>query len=213
MLRYIIEKLVRKLGRNEVENAMPAEHKKLIRYITKQEKLNKKKREEKRAFDRLRAEELLEEKEKKKRDRENERDGDDEEDYEPAQLRGEQTHQFVGDMETENAENNNLLLKFDTMQEKFHFVEHPFARIKEKKQKEAEILKKADNDVVFNEQTGKIYVTEDITGKKRKGDVRFGEDLLNEDEPGQPREQRVIRKVVRVAQGKFYFGKSCFHPL
>ena len=93
---------------------MPTEHKKLVRYITKQEKVNRKKKEDKKLIDQIRTEEYQQEKEKKKKQN---RDIDEEDDFEPAQLKEDprRVHHHMGDMETENAENNNLLLKFDTM--------------------------------------------------------------------------------------------------
>jgi len=195
MLRYLIEKLIRKLGRNVVEEAIPGEHKKLIKYITKQEKLTKKKREEKRAQYQMHMEEMIQDK-AKKIGRTLEENEDDE--YEERQFADQQ----MGSSNAMEVENNNLLLKFDTLREKFHFVEHPIAKIKEKQKKEEELAKNTDNDVIFNDQTGKIIINEeDITGKKRRGDTRFGEHMAIEDEQGLNREQpRTIRKVVRISQ-------------
>lgn len=73
--------------------------------------------------------------------------------------------------ETEQAQSNNLLLKYDSQKQTFHFVEHSVKKAKEKLQKEQEQLK----DVFY--KNGQIFVQEvddpEVTGKKRRREDKF----------------------------------------
>eukprot|EP01015_Nassula_variabilis_P033638 TRINITY_DN8128_c0_g1_i7.p1 TRINITY_DN8128_c0_g1~~TRINITY_DN8128_c0_g1_i7.p1 ORF type:complete len:341 (-),score=103.91 TRINITY_DN8128_c0_g1_i7:110-1132(-) len=163
-LKHLIEKLIRKLGKDKVEQGLPQDHKKLVKYVVKQERMAKKKRAELKAEREQMMEEQQEVRNQRARKRELEQDSDqerDEEDIMRDDGRGAQ----------EGVENDmNLLLKFDTLKEKFHFAEHPIVAVK-KKEKENQLQeKKRTEDVVFNEKTRQIIVYEDekLTGKKRR---------------------------------------------
>lgn len=105
VLRHVIEKLLRKLGRNTVEESIPEEHKKLIRYIIKQEKIAKKKKEVKRNEYKALTENLAKQRKKARGIEDEEIEREDEE------LQAPMTVEETGMM----IENNNLLLKFDSM--------------------------------------------------------------------------------------------------
>lgn len=95
--------LIFQKGRAALEQAIPNEHKKLISYICKQEKLSKKKKEEKRNERKKFIEDMIQEKAMKAE--QEEADEFEENDIEaPIQME-----------DTMELENNNLLLKFDTM--------------------------------------------------------------------------------------------------
>jgi len=153
-IRHLLEKLIRRIGKVNVEAALPNDHKKLIKYIVKLEKLQKKKKEDKkveRKNNKIFLEDFLDD-ETNKMDKDNA----------PSKDFKEPMKQ---EMVVENE--NNLLLKFDAMKEKFHFEEHPLAKIKEKQKREVQM----ETDVFFNEQTGKIHVMEadnTYVGKKRR---------------------------------------------
>jgi ribosomal RNA-processing protein 12 len=199
-IRHLIEKLIRRLGKPVVEAALPLDHRKLLKYIAKQEKQSKKKKEDKRVEkkkNKVFLEDLLSDDERNKK-----------EVPEP--------REYIDPNRMEVVENeNNLLLRFDTNKEKFHFEEHPIAKIKEKLKKEVEI----ENDVLFNDETGKITIKDDnkYVGKKRKRENKYEdmETILNEDkmqvekQDGQP-EAPVsrVKKMIKLNNAKAVVAKE-----
>ena len=147
---------------------VPAEHKKLIKHIVRIDKKLKKKKIEKRTQNRLSKkfleEEILQEAKKNKsktsrkkftRDEIDSEDNDEDSDI----PKGPQQRSKGSNGQTVQVEDtNNLLLKFDTEKERFHFAEHPVVKAKEKLKKQEET--KIFNDVIFKD--GKIIVQEEV---------------------------------------------------
>ena len=71
---------------------------------------------------------------------------------------------------------NDLLLKYDAETEKFHFIEHPLASIKEKLRIEEEKRKEMELEIL----KGKIVVHEfnEETGKKRRREENDHKDFI-----------------------------------
>lgn len=133
---------------------MPEEHAKFIRAIVKTEKNEVKKRKEAKR-------KAKESNEFKKSKKNLNFDGMEEEEQEERRNKKDKEDDFGVQyqvMEEENEDANNLLLKYDMEKERFHFVEHPLAKIKEKIKKEEIIKKNRDLDLV----KGKIIVKEVI---------------------------------------------------
>lgn len=151
-IRHLLAKYIKKFGKETVEKAMPEQHVKFIRAIVKTEKNEVKKRKEAKR-------KLKESNEFKKTKKTINFDGIEEEEDEGRKTKKEKEDGFgvqYQAMEEENEDANNLLLKYDMEKERFHFVEHPLARIKEKIKKEEIIKKNRDFDLV----KGKIIVKE-----------------------------------------------------
>lgn len=151
-IRHLLAKLIKKVGKDVMESSIPKEHVKFVKYIVKNEKMEVKKRKNQKLKMKAMFEELAE---KKLKQREKKKDGMEEEseNSEDENIKDNFGVQYIEDNKEDN---NNLLLRYDLEQEKFHFTEHPLNKLKEKIKKEEEMKKVKDLEIL----KGKIVVRE-----------------------------------------------------
>jgi len=155
-INYFMRKMIKRLGKDEVERNLPENHKKLVKAAIKAQKTEKKREKAKK----IKAKLL---RKKRKNDKEIEEENAMKNEENPGleeDLKKERTDRLI----EENP--NDLLLKYDAETEKFHFIEHPLAKIKAKIQLEEEKRRKIELEML----KGKIIVKEmkEETGKKRR---------------------------------------------
>lgn len=157
-INYFLRKFIKRVGKDEAEKSLPEEHRKMVKAAIKaqktekrREKARKLKNKEMRKLKKGEKENEIEEEEIGKQKNEEEMG---------AEEQKERTQRKI----EENP--NDLLLKYDAETEKFHFIEHPLQKIKEKIQLEEEKQKKMELEML----KGKIVVREfkEETGKKRR---------------------------------------------
>ncbi len=168
-INHFLRKVIKKVGKEVTESAMPENQKKMVKNVIKSQKTEKRREKAKKKKLRdLKNEKKNEKIKKKALEEEDEKFNDKPEDF---------AYKFNDKKEknqrTFEENPNDLLLKYDAETEKFHFIEHPLAKMKEKlieeeakkQQMELEVLK------------GKIVVHEfkEETGKKRRREENLDE--------------------------------------
>lgn len=152
-VNHLLRKMIKTLGKETVQRNLPAGKENIVRMVLKSQKHEKKR--EKSLRNKRRKLRREREKEEKLREVDNEKEN----------MMSEEIAQKNQRKLREIEENpNDLLLKYDANTEKFHFVEHPLAKIKEKAREEEKKAQIFDLHV----KSGKIVVTSEETGKKRK---------------------------------------------
>jgi len=186
LVKFFIEKMLRKLDQETVENAVPQDHRKLVKHVSKMERQEKKKKLDKKnertsksqfedAFNRV----LNKISKKSKRNAKfSGKTGDDDDDDEGATVIHHRQRQDGMQIEPSMNNENNLLLRFDAEKERFHFEEHPVVKIRAQRAKQQELAKE---DVFFDDKTGKLIVqgNNTISGFKRRREDRYLDEELD----------------------------------
>lgn len=158
-INHFLRKLIKKFGKDFVDQIMPENHSKLVKGVIKSQKTEKKRIKKAKK----KARQYQKDKTKVKKD-EIELEGLETGETEAFELK-EKKKRLI----EENP--NDLLLKYDAESEKFHFIEHPLAKMKEKLKKDEEKKRQLELEIL----KGKIVVHEfkEETGKKRRREDQY----------------------------------------
>lgn len=153
-INHLLRKLIKTLGKEAVQRNLPEGKENIVKLVLKSQKHEKKREKSLR----IRRKKLRKEREKGEKSK-------DFEEKDAEMMMNEELAQKKQRKLREIEENpNDLLLKYDANTEKFHFVEHPLAKIKEKAREDEKKAQLLDLQV----KSGKIVVNSEETGKKRK---------------------------------------------